>query len=31
VTKNLNVKYGLADEKVQATFDKYGKLSRYDD
>ena len=31
VTKNLNVKYGLADEKVQATFDKYGKLPRYDD
>ncbi len=30
ITKNLNVKYGLADEKVQSTFDKYGKLPRYD-
>ena len=30
ITKNLNVKYGLADEKVQSSFDKYGKLPRYD-
>ncbi len=30
MTKNLNVKYGLADEKVQSSFDKYGKLPRYD-
>jgi hypothetical protein len=30
ITKNLNVKYGLADEKIQSTFDKYGKLPRYD-
>ncbi len=30
ITKNLNVKYGLADEKVQSAFDKYGKLPRYD-
>ncbi len=30
ITKNLNVKYGLADEKVQSTFDKYGKLPRHD-
>ena len=29
ITKNLNVKYGLADEKVQSSFDKYGKLPRY--
>jgi len=29
ITKNLNVKYGLADQKVQSTFDKYGKLPRY--
>ena len=28
VTKNLNIQYGLADEKVQQTFDKYGKLPR---
>ncbi len=28
ITKNLNVKYGLADEKVQSAFDKYGKLPR---
>lgn len=30
-TKNLNVNYGLADDSVQSTFDKYGKLPRYDD
>ncbi len=30
ITKNLNVKYGLADEKVQSAFDKYGKLPRLD-
>ena len=30
ITKNLNVKYGLADEKVQSAFDKYGKLPRQD-
>jgi hypothetical protein len=30
ITKNLNVKYGLANEKIQSTFDKYGKLPRYD-
>jgi hypothetical protein len=30
ITKNLNVKYGLADEKVQSAFDKYGKLPRSD-
>ena len=28
VTKNLNMQYGLADSKVQLTFDKYGKLPR---
>ncbi len=28
LTKNLNIQYGLADEKVQQTFDKYGKLPR---
>lgn len=31
VTKNLNVKYGLADRNIQDTFDKNGKLPRYDD
>ena len=30
VTKNLNVQHGLADSKVQVTFDKYGKLPRTD-
>ena len=30
MTRDLNVKYGLADESVQSTFDKYGKLPRYD-
>ncbi len=30
MTKNLNVKYGLADNTVQSTFDKNGKLPRYD-
>lgn len=28
LTKDLNTQYGLADEKVQITFDKYGKLPR---
>ena len=30
MTKELNVKYGLADKTIQSTFDKYGKLPRYD-
>ncbi|MFB5623066.1 MAG: hypothetical protein ACE5RF_03145 [Nitrosarchaeum sp.] len=30
MTKNLNIKHGLADNTVQSTFDKYGKLPRYD-
>ena len=30
ITKNLNVKYGLAYEKIQSAFDKYGKLPRLD-
>lgn len=30
ITKNLNIKHGLADDSVQSTFDKYGKLPRYD-
>ena len=30
VTKNLNIKYGLADDLVQVTFDEYGKLPRTD-
>ena len=30
MTKDLNIKHGLADESVQSTFDKYGKLPRYD-
>lgn len=30
MTKDLNVKYGLADDEVQSTFDKYGKLPRHD-
>ena len=30
ITKDLNTKYGLADKIVQSTFDKYGKLPRYD-
>ena len=31
VTKNLNLKYGLADEAVQVTFDQFGKLPRSED
>lgn len=30
ITKDLNIKHGLADDTVQSTFDKYGKLPRYD-
>ncbi|NNL58205.1 MAG: hypothetical protein HKP31_01870 [Nitrosopumilus sp.] len=30
MTKDLNIKHGLADDSVQSTFDKYGKLPRYD-
>ena len=30
ITKDLNIKHGLADSTVQSTFDKYGKLPRYD-
>lgn len=30
VTTDLNIKHGLADKTVQSTFDKYGKLPRYD-
>ncbi|MDH3312828.1 MAG: hypothetical protein OEM28_06735 [Nitrosopumilus sp.] len=30
ITKDLNVKHGLADNTIQSTFDKYGKLPRYD-
>ena len=30
ITKDLNIKHGLADNTVQSTFDKYGKLPRYD-
>lgn len=30
MTKDLNIKHGLADNTVQSTFDKYGKLPRYD-
>lgn len=30
ITKNLNIKHGLAEDSVQSTFDKYGKLPRYD-
>ena len=30
VTKNLNMEHGLADKAIQAQFDKYGKLPRYD-
>lgn len=30
ITKDLNIKHGLADDSVQSTFDKYGKLPRYD-
>jgi len=30
ITKDLNIKHGLADNTVQSAFDKYGKLSRYD-
>lgn len=30
ITKNLNIKHGLADDSVQSAFDKYGKLPRYD-
>jgi len=30
LTKNLNVQNGLAEDTVQSTFDKYGKLPRYD-
>lgn len=31
VVKDLNVQHGLADKTVQDTFDKYGKLPRYND
>lgn len=30
ITKDLNLKHGLAEDSVQSTFDKYGKLPRYD-
>jgi len=30
ITKDLNIKHGLAYNTVQSTFDKYGKLPRYD-
>jgi hypothetical protein len=30
VNMELNIKHGFADEKIQATFDEYGKLPRYD-
>ncbi len=30
ITKDLNIKHGLADNTVQSAFDKYGKLPRYD-
>ncbi|KER05433.1 hypothetical protein AAA799E16_01924, partial [Marine Group I thaumarchaeote SCGC AAA799-E16] len=30
ITKNLNIKHGLAEDSVQSTFNKYGKLPRYD-
>jgi len=30
LTRDLNIEHGLADETVQLTFDKYGKLPRYD-
>ncbi len=29
LNKKLNIQYGFADETVQTTFDKYGKLPRY--
>lgn len=31
VTKNLNIENNLADDSIQSTFDKYGKLPRYED
>jgi len=30
MTKDFNIKHGLADNTVQSAFDKYGKLPRYD-
>lgn len=30
ITKDLNLKHGLAEDSVQSAFDKYGKLPRYD-
>ena len=31
VVEDLNIQHGLADKTVQDTFDKYGKLPRYND
>jgi len=31
VNQELNIKYGFANPEIQKTFDKYGKLPRFDD
>lgn len=31
VNQELNIKHGFADSAIQKSFDKYGKLPRYDD